>query len=70
MRPPKMNEPNVLTMVGRERLELFLAQALSELTDRTASVKVTTLDPINSEKATLSLEVLFLPENPEEGTEH
>lgn len=70
MNTPTMNEPNVLTMVGKERLALFLAQALSELTDRTASVRVTKLDPINSERVTLSMEVLFLPENPEEGTEH
>lgn len=70
MNTPEMNEPNALTTVDKDQLVLFLAQALSELTDRTASVKVTRLEPINSEQAQLSLEVLFLPANPEEGTDH
>lgn len=69
-----MTISNPLSGISQERIELFLAQALSELTGQTARVQLqsATHSPAYTDAgySKLQISVTFQPPNPEEGEDH
>lgn len=70
MKASNITKTHPLQPLAREQIELALAQGLSETTGQTAEASLVEMTGADSDTATLTIKVRFLPENPEEGTEH